>query len=173
MKRKVLLVLFGFILGIVVSGTCAYAATLYEAREVAYDNSSSGTSNVNVQTALDELYKKVGDLTGKQLKYEVIDSSYLSGGSGPGGKTITLNRDYLYVFSVAHVVRDDTPNQTVYITGTCNPVYISQNANWNGGSTGNRYRRSTAVAVNTKKGQTLKYGGSWLTTHYAIGIYEQ
>ena len=58
MKRKVLLMLFGFILGIVVSGTCVYAATLYEATEVAYDNSSSGTSNVNVQTALDELYEK-------------------------------------------------------------------------------------------------------------------
>lgn len=38
------------------SGTYVYAATLYEAAEVSYDNSSSGTSNTNVQTVLDELY---------------------------------------------------------------------------------------------------------------------
>ena len=56
MKRKVLLMLFGFIIGIIVSGTCVYAATLYEAVEVAYDNKNSGSSSSNVQGALDELY---------------------------------------------------------------------------------------------------------------------
>ena len=55
MKRKVLLMLFGFIIGIIVSGTCVYAATLYEAVEVAYDNKNSGSSSSNVQGALDDL----------------------------------------------------------------------------------------------------------------------
>ena len=56
MKKKIIPFLLGIMIGIIVSGTCVYAATLYEATEVAYDNSSSGSSSVNVQQALDDLY---------------------------------------------------------------------------------------------------------------------
>lgn len=48
-----------FILGIIISGTTVYAATiLFNANQVGYDNTSSGMSATNVQEALDELYTK-------------------------------------------------------------------------------------------------------------------
>ena len=48
-----------FILGIIISGTTVYAATiLFASSEVSYDNTSSGMSATNVQDALDELYTK-------------------------------------------------------------------------------------------------------------------
>ena len=73
MKRKVLLMLFGFIIGIIVSGTCAYAATLYEATEVAYDNTNSGSSSTDVQSAIDELYEKANNMEPEV----VINPSYI------------------------------------------------------------------------------------------------
>ena len=48
-----------FILGIIISGTGVYAATIiYNSNQVGYDNTSSGMSATNVQDALDELYTK-------------------------------------------------------------------------------------------------------------------
>lgn len=55
MKNKLIFIL-GLIIGMMLSSICVYAATLYEATEVSYDNSSSGSSSVNVQQALDDLY---------------------------------------------------------------------------------------------------------------------
>ena len=46
-----------FILGVVLSSGIVYAVTLYQASEVAYDNSSSGTDKTEVQSAIDELYQ--------------------------------------------------------------------------------------------------------------------
>ena len=56
MKNKIKLISFGIIIGILLSTTIGYAVTLYEAREVSYDNSNSGTTNTDVQGAIDELY---------------------------------------------------------------------------------------------------------------------
>ena len=48
-----------FILGLIISGTSVYAATiLYNANQVGYDNTSSGLTSTDVQGALDELYTK-------------------------------------------------------------------------------------------------------------------
>ena len=48
-----------FILGIIISGTTVYAATiLFASNEVSYDNTSSGMSATNVQGAIDELYTR-------------------------------------------------------------------------------------------------------------------
>ena len=41
-------------MGVLLSTSIACAITLYEAREVAYDNSNSGTANSDVQEAIDE-----------------------------------------------------------------------------------------------------------------------
>ena len=168
MKRKVLLVLFGFIIGIIVSGTCVYAATLYEATEVAYDNSSSGTSNVNVQTALDELYKKAEELTNKNLKYELIVSNK-NGGSMNINKT--LERDYLLVFIVGGVGRPDTEGQTISFGGTASISYIDNNSNWTNNSS--KYRCSLGVYINPKKGQTITSTSTWTNFMYAVGVYEE
>ena len=56
MKNKIKLISFGIIMGILLSTTIGYAVTLYEAKEVSYDNSNSGTTNTDVQGAIDELY---------------------------------------------------------------------------------------------------------------------
>ena len=49
----------GIIIGIIISGTSVYAATiLFNSNQVGYDNTSSGMSATNVQDALDELYTK-------------------------------------------------------------------------------------------------------------------
>ncbi len=56
MKKRyvILLVILTLIIG---SGITYAVTTLYEAKEVGYDNTSSGTSNTDVQGALDELYE--------------------------------------------------------------------------------------------------------------------
>ena len=52
-----------FILGIIISGTTVYAATiLFASNQVSYDNTSSGMSATNVQDALDELYTKAQNM---------------------------------------------------------------------------------------------------------------
>ena len=57
MKQKIKLISIGMILGLILSSGIAYAVTLYQASEVAYDNSSSGTDKTEVQSAIDELYQ--------------------------------------------------------------------------------------------------------------------
>ncbi len=52
--KLILLIALVFLLG---SSTTYAVQTLYEAKEVGYDNTSSGTSNSDVQGALDELYQ--------------------------------------------------------------------------------------------------------------------
>ena len=48
-----------FVLGLIISGTGVYAATiLFASNQVGYDNTSSGLTSTNVQDALDELYTK-------------------------------------------------------------------------------------------------------------------
>lgn len=54
-EKKVTTLLIGMILGIVISGTCAYAAIIYQSSQVSYSNSTSGLSSTNVQDAIDEL----------------------------------------------------------------------------------------------------------------------
>ena len=76
MKKKIIPLLLGIFIGIILSETCVYAATLYEATEVAYDNSSSGTSNVNVQNALDELYS-LAEKNKNNRKYLFKDGTFI------------------------------------------------------------------------------------------------
>ena len=55
-KRNIKIIL-GFTLGLIWSSGIAYAATiLFDSDEVSYDNTTSGLSATNVQSALDELY---------------------------------------------------------------------------------------------------------------------
>lgn len=52
-------IVIAFILGIIISGTTVYAATiLYNANQVGFDNSDTSLSSTDVQGALDELYTK-------------------------------------------------------------------------------------------------------------------
>ena len=60
MKSKINFIL-GFLVCLVLTSGVVYAVTLYQAKEVAYDNSNSGSSSTNVQSALDELYELTSD----------------------------------------------------------------------------------------------------------------
>ncbi len=56
MKNNIKLII-GVIIGFVLSSSVVYAVALYQAREVAYDNTNSGSSSTDVQSAIDELYE--------------------------------------------------------------------------------------------------------------------
>ena len=57
--RKNLKLFIGIIIGLIISGTGVYAATIiFNSNQVGYDNTSSGMTSTNVQDALDELYTK-------------------------------------------------------------------------------------------------------------------
>lgn len=48
-----------FAIGVIISGTSVYAATiLFASNQVSYNNANSGATSTNVQDALDELYTK-------------------------------------------------------------------------------------------------------------------
>ena len=53
-----LIILVGFIIGIIISVVGAHADTQYEASDIYYDNSNSSLMNVDVQGAVDELADK-------------------------------------------------------------------------------------------------------------------
>lgn len=110
MKNKLIFIL-GLIIGMMLSSICVYAATLYEATEVSYDNSSSGTSNTNVQSALDELYGKVSS--------SVIPSGYtLKFGSLSVSSVNSNNNIIPVVVYITFSQGAGTPAQTVTYGGT-------------------------------------------------------
>ena len=56
MNRKIMPYILGFVVGMIVSETCVYAAASYQAKEVIYNNLNSGTNSTDVQSAIEELY---------------------------------------------------------------------------------------------------------------------
>ena len=116
-------VIVAFIIGIILSGTGVYAATIYfEGSNVGYDNTSSGfvDSNGNpvedVQTALDELYKKV--TTFKVGDYVVMTPTATSFTTDPDktgyseAQTISTSSSLLWV--VIKVNSDGTAEMVEY-----------------------------------------------------------
>lgn len=61
--------LLGFTLGLLSAGiVVVYAETCFPSNQTTYDNSSSGMSSTNVQSALDELYNVCKQTTADQIK---------------------------------------------------------------------------------------------------------
>ena len=57
-NKNKLIVVIGFIIGIIISATGVYAATIIgKGSDLTYSNTSSGLSSTNIQGSLDELYK--------------------------------------------------------------------------------------------------------------------
>lgn len=55
-------IVIAFILGIIISGTTVYAATIiYNANQVGFNNSNTSLSSTDVQGALDELYTRASN----------------------------------------------------------------------------------------------------------------
>ena len=75
-----------FIAGILVSGISVYALSI-NARDTAYDNTTSGSSATNMQDAIDDLYEKAGSS-------EIIDL-----GEFTGNKTLNISDYYSGDFS--------------------------------------------------------------------------
>ena len=103
--------ILGVIIGLIWSSGIAYAATiLFESSEVSYDNTTSGLSATNVQSALDELYvesttyqlfeSRVSSIESKLYPvgsyYETSDSS-LNPNTSFGGTwaSTTIKDDYI------------------------------------------------------------------------------
>ncbi len=59
--------IIGMVIGIIISGIGAYAATTISSSTISYDNSKSGLTSTNLKGAIDELYEK-SDIR-KQGKY--------------------------------------------------------------------------------------------------------
>ena len=85
---------FSFLIGILLCGSIVSAATLIDSKDVTYTSSDSSFDANNVESALDELYVKIGSK---------IDSSnaeliYLG-----NTKNITFSKDYSYVIVTGSV----------------------------------------------------------------------
>lgn len=106
----------------------------------------------------------------KELKYELVYSAYLN---GSGSRSHTLTKDYYYLIIFGFSIRGNTANQTINFSGSCNPQYLEHNANAIGGSPGSDYRKSTAISINPKKGQTLTWSSSWNGNCIIVGFYEE
>lgn len=71
--------LIAFVLGVILSGTTIYAATiLFAAKDVTYNPSNSNLQSTNVQDAIEELYKKANNVycTNGKTKQNETDYSY-------------------------------------------------------------------------------------------------
>ena len=67
MKRKNITFLLGMFIGILITGITVYASSVINGSDVSYNNTNSGLTSSNVQTAIDELYTKadkswIGDI---------------------------------------------------------------------------------------------------------------
>lgn len=69
--KKNIKIMVGIIIGIILTGISAYAATIIDSKNVLYDNTTSGLDSTNVQEAINEVYKKA-DIR----NYENIVSAY-------------------------------------------------------------------------------------------------
>ena len=67
-----------FVLSTSISTSYAVTSYLYNSSDVSYDNSSSGTSASNVQTAVDELYAEATDYTALREQIYPVGSIYMS-----------------------------------------------------------------------------------------------
>ncbi len=106
----------------------------------------------------------------KELKYELVYSAFAQGGAT---RTYTLTKDYAYLVIFGFCIRGNTANQTINFSGSCNPQYLEHNANAIGGTPGSDYRKSTAISINPKKGQTLTWSCSWNGNCNIVGFYEE
>ena len=102
MKERIKKVVFGylpgFILGVVSAAVVVvYAETYFPSNQVTYDNTASGLSSTNVQTAIDELYgvcfpPKAGDqiIEDQPLEKDPYECRYFFTGANPNNY-VTFN----------------------------------------------------------------------------------
>ena len=91
--------IIGFIVGVILcTGTFVYAAVTFPSNEVSYDNTESGLSSTNVQTAIDELYNTCFPKAGEQiienagLEKDEYECRYFFTGGNPNNY-VTFNNE--------------------------------------------------------------------------------
>ena len=111
--------LFGFLLGILLSGTVVYATITYSASDIFYNSNSSSLTRVDVQGAIDELDKKIpfcagicyptGVSSGDYVSYTPSSTSYTTDTTKTGyTSTQTINPSELNLWRVLSVNNDGT-----------------------------------------------------------------
>ena len=125
-NKNNLIVVIGFIIGIIISATGVYAATIIgKGSDLTYSNTSSGLSSTNIQGSLDELYKYKENLNcpegkiclkqknslalGDYVKMTPTKSSYTTDTSKTGySRTQTINPQELNLWRVISLNDDGT-----------------------------------------------------------------
>ena len=125
-NKNNLIVVIGFIIGIIISATGVYAATIIgKGSDLTYSNTSSGLSSTNIQGSLDELYKYKENLNcpegkiclkqknslalGYYVKMTPTKSSYTTDTSKTGyTSTQTINPQELNLWRVISLNDDGT-----------------------------------------------------------------
>ena len=123
-NKNNLIVVIGFIIGIIISATGVYAATIIgKGSDLTYSNTSSGLSSANIQDSLDELYKYKENLNcpegkvcvknnlklGDYVKMTPTKSSYTTDTSKTGyTKNQTINPQELNLWRVISLNDDGT-----------------------------------------------------------------
>ena len=133
-----LIILVGFIIGIIISVVGAHADTQYEASDIYYDNSNSSLMNVDVQGAVDELADKYNSVRptkcldgyacfdekklalGDYVSMTPTKSSYTTDTSKTGyTETQTINPQELNLWRVISINPDGTVDMvSEYISST-------------------------------------------------------
>ena len=125
-NKNNLIVVIGFIIGIIISATGVYAATIIgKGSDLTYSNTSSGLSSTNIQGSLDELYKYKENIDcpegkiclkqknslalGDYVKMTPTKSSYTTDTSKTGyDSTQTINPQELNLWRVISLNDDGT-----------------------------------------------------------------
>ncbi len=123
-NKNNLIVVIGFIIGIIISATGVYAATIIgKGSDLTYSNTSSGLSSTNIQGSLDELYKCKENLNcpegkicvknnlklGDYVKMTPTKSSYTTDTSKTGySSNQTINPQELNLWRVISINNDGT-----------------------------------------------------------------
>ena len=125
-NKNNLIVVIGFIIGIIISATGVYAATIIgKGSDLTYSNTSSGLSSTNIQGSLDELYRykenidcpedkiclkqKTSLALGDYVKMTPTKSSYTTDTSKTGyNSTQTINPQELNLWRVISLNDDGT-----------------------------------------------------------------
>ncbi len=141
-NKNNLIVVIGFIIGIIISATGVYAATIIgKGSDLTYSNTSSGLSSTNIQGSLDELYKYKENIDcpegkiclkqknslalGDYVKMTPTKSSYTTDTSKTGYYVTSINPQELNLWRVislnddgtVDVISEHVSSTTIYFKG--------------------------------------------------------
>ena len=141
-NKNNLIVVIGFIIGIVISATGVYAATIIgKGSDLTYSNTSSGLSSTNIQGSLDEIYKYKENIDcpegkiclkqknslalGDYVKMTPTKSSYTIDTSKTGYYVTSINPQELNLWRVislnddgtVDVISEHVSSTTIYFKG--------------------------------------------------------